>query len=541
MTDPSVELLRSVGLDRITEDTGLPFIEAMLRELVGQLNGADPLRLATIRQMVVDRLRDAKVAAAAKLVDAAFAVVLKQEYTDNLQGQAVRFADLEPWPEPVDGSDLLAELEQFITRFMVVPAATPAMLAALVVHTYAADLRDTATYLAVLSPTPECGKSRLLEVLNVLVSRAWLTTVPSTAVLFRVLEGQQPTLLLDEAEVVKGHGDAAADVRALLHSGYRRGATVPRCVGDDFEVRQFRVFGPKVFAVIGDLPSALLTRCVCVQMKRRKREEKIARFLQRKVQAEATRLQRQVRRWVVDNATELRDVEPVLPEFLSDRQQETWEPLLAVGQVAGEDCYKALVDSAKKLNAEGGAVDDSNSLLLLSDSRDIFERRGSEQVSTADMLEELNKLSDHPWATHSRGKPITAYGVSKLLKPFEISPKPLWIEGKTTQGYERKSFEDVWTRYFPGVSPQGPQGSSEDGEKPANQTPQGELGLGELQIPVPPRPDGTLGDLGELDPENTSVTHSDPGDAREPEDAAPGATEFDSTTLDPDDPEAAAP
>src|SRR5438876_7297763 len=121
--DVVVDLLQYAQLDTVTANTPYPDIEERLRVLVSQLNGADPLRRTTLRQMVIDKLKDAKVDAAARLVDAAFAVLSKGEHNDGLQGQAVRFADPEPWSESVDGAELLPDLEQFITRFMVVPAS----------------------------------------------------------------------------------------------------------------------------------------------------------------------------------------------------------------------------------------------------------------------------------------------------------------------------------------------------------------------------------------------------------------------------------
>src|SRR5207253_10292442 len=137
-------------------------------------------------------------------------------------------------------------------RFLDLPPGADVLLAAFAVSTYAVEAFSAATYIVVHSPAPQCGKTRLLEILELLVRRPWFTIVPSTAVLFRVLEQFTPTLLPDEAEVVHGRGDAAGDVRALLQSGYRRGAFVPRCVGEANEVRTFRVFGPKVFALIGE-------------------------------------------------------------------------------------------------------------------------------------------------------------------------------------------------------------------------------------------------------------------------------------------------
>ena len=54
----------------------------------------------------------------------------------------------------------------------------------------------------VLSPEKRSGKTRALEVLELLTPRAWRIVQPSTAVLFRKIEKDHPTLLLDEADAI---------------------------------------------------------------------------------------------------------------------------------------------------------------------------------------------------------------------------------------------------------------------------------------------------------------------------------------------------
>lgn len=44
------------------------------------------------------------------------------------------------------------------------------------------------------------GKSRLLEVLELLVLRPWMNIAPSDAVLYRKVDIDHPTLLVDEVD-----------------------------------------------------------------------------------------------------------------------------------------------------------------------------------------------------------------------------------------------------------------------------------------------------------------------------------------------------
>jgi hypothetical protein len=44
------------------------------------------------------------------------------------------------------------------------------------------------------------------------------------------------------------------DLRALLNSGYKRGATIPRCVGPKHDVQNFTVYCATALAGLGELP-----------------------------------------------------------------------------------------------------------------------------------------------------------------------------------------------------------------------------------------------------------------------------------------------
>ena len=45
-------------------------------------------------------------------------------------------------------------------------------------------------------------------------------------------------------------------------------------------------------------------------------------------------------------------------------------------------------------------------------------------------------------------------GVAKLLEPFDVRPKQVWVDGKNRRGYEKGWFEDAWKRY---LAPQTPE------------------------------------------------------------------------------------
>jgi hypothetical protein len=63
-------------------------------------------------------------------------------------------------------------------------------------------------------------------------------------VLFRKIEQEAPTLLLDEVDgIFRAKSDESKEaLRALLNAGFERRATVPRCVGPEHRLTDFRVF-----------------------------------------------------------------------------------------------------------------------------------------------------------------------------------------------------------------------------------------------------------------------------------------------------------
>jgi 5S rRNA maturation endonuclease (ribonuclease M5) len=102
---------------------------------------------------------------------------------------------------PPATAELLDEIRGFIVRFVVLPSDAAADLLALwVLHTHAFEAFWATPYLRVTSATPDSAKTLLLEVLASITRRGWHEVNPSTAVLYRKIDRQQPTLLLDEMD-----------------------------------------------------------------------------------------------------------------------------------------------------------------------------------------------------------------------------------------------------------------------------------------------------------------------------------------------------
>jgi putative DNA primase/helicase len=88
-------------------------------------------------------------------------------------GRALGVDEIDPWPVPVDGAMLVAELAQTIRRYVVLDAATADAVALWIVHTHAIDAAEISPRLAISSPDKRCGKRRCSTCLAPLSPGPW--------------------------------------------------------------------------------------------------------------------------------------------------------------------------------------------------------------------------------------------------------------------------------------------------------------------------------------------------------------------------------
>jgi hypothetical protein len=372
-----------------------------------------------------------------------------------------------------DGGELLNSVVAFIRRFVSLSESQLSAVALWVAHTHAIEAAQVTPYLNISSAEKQCGKTRLLEVLNLLVASPWMTGRASAAVLVRKIDAQSPTLLLDESDAAfKGDLQYTETLRGVLNSGHSRGGKVSLCVGKgkEIEFRDFHVFCPKAIAGIGGLPDTVADRSIPIRMKRRAPGEPVERFRARLVSRDAVDIQRQLGEWAARNVKQLPDAEPRLPEMLSDRQQDGVEPLLGIADVAGEEWpergRKALLEILRGEAAE----DDSIGVRLLRDIHSVFD--APEKMSTTDLLAALCDTNPE-WLEFAHGKPLSAANLARLLKRYEIRPRTIRLADVTTKGYDRDWFNDAWARYLPREASQASQSSIDAGSTQFSETSQG--------------------------------------------------------------------
>jgi hypothetical protein len=348
-------------------------------------------------------------------------------------------------------AEIIDEILRLLRRYVVFRSAAQRLAVALwILHTHIFDQFETTPYLSITSPEMRCGKSKVLTILKALAARSsgpWV--LPSEAAVFRIIEDRAPTLLLDEMDAVWGpRAREHEHLRALLNAGFQSDAVVPRCVGANREqVKDFRVYCPKALAAIGTLPDTIADRAIPICLVRKARGEHAEKLRQRRFASEADELLERIARWA--EGTDLTEAEPLVPDALSDRAQDAWEPLLAIAEAAGPEIAEAARHAAVELHADAEDVEASRGVRLLDDLRGLFRRRGVDRMFTDEILEPLYAIEDAPWGDDEYGRKLNANAMARLLRPFGIKPKTVRRGTATRKGYFRQDFEDSWSRYLP--------------------------------------------------------------------------------------------
>lgn len=353
-----------------------------------------------------------------------------------------------------DVNVVLDEFVSFLRRFVVLCEAQADAIALWVLHTHCVEAAVATPYLAITSAEKRSGKSRLLEVLALLVARPLRAGGATEAALFRSLALEPPpTLLMDEVDALfglKANGNHE-DIRALLNAGHRRGTPVLRCVGERGQrVEAFPVFGPKALAGIGVLPDTLADRSLPVRLKRRAATERVERLRERDVAPEAEGLRGKANEFAAANVEALHVARPELPDELDDRAQDACEPLAAIADcVGGSWPARARAALVALRGGEGEPEEASLGVRLLADVRLVFADHGATQLASAELIAGLAALEEAPWGDFRGGGPLGARRLSTLLRPYGIRPRDLRIGEKSLKGYRHQDFADAFARYLP--------------------------------------------------------------------------------------------
>lgn len=361
----------------------------------------------------------------------------------------VVLSEVEPWPEPVEGGALLAEVAAAIRRHVILPRAAEVSVALWIAHTWVYEQFQHTPRLSITSPAKMCGKSTLIDVLRATCRRPVKADSISASAVFRTVEALRPlSLLIDETDA---HLRGNEELRGVLNSGFEQSGAVMRIaeINGQHQPVQFATFAPVALAGIGKLPGTLEDRAIPIALQRKSATERVAKLRTKGAREALHELARKLARWAADRGDAL-PVDPAVPDAMGDREGDICVPLLAIADDAGGAWPARAREALLELFGRRTATEDNMEaqVLLLGDLRRLFDEKGP-RIPTVALLDELVRMEERPWSEWLGGRPMTPPQLAQVLKPFGARPRPLRFGGAAVEkGYQRSDFEDAWERYL---------------------------------------------------------------------------------------------
>jgi hypothetical protein len=333
---------------------------------------------------------------------------------------------LTPWPQVVDGYELLEEIYHRIREHIWMTDEQAIAVSLWIVASYIIDRLALFPILFITSPLLSCGKTRLCEVITRLVADPYISSDLSAAGFYHTIDARSPTLIVDEA---KDFFQLDRRLHRLINGSYTR-ETARVHIRAGHGVREFRTFSPKVLSLIGELPADTASRTIRINMVRKPRGVEVVEICGSSSAPEWFDLRCRILRWVRDSEF----APPQIPVG-ADRYRDNWRSLLSVAD-AGD--WAERVRRAYQALSESYLEDDPNSALLAR-IKEIFNRRNAEFLTSTTLVSELNKDQSAWWYRTSEQK------LARFLRAFRIRPEQHRLgrggTGGGGRGYWRSQLE----------------------------------------------------------------------------------------------------
>ena len=212
------------------------------------------------------------------------------------------------------------------------------------------------------------------------------------------------------------------------------------------EIAEFVVFGPKALACIklSTLDSATVSRCINIRMQRKRPGQKVARLRG----YDGSELMQKCLRWVQDNRQRIETDRAEMPEAMGDREQDIYEPLFVLANLAGGAWPNIIKETALGLCGKSADAPQDSASLLLGWIKTYFDESRAEKVSSGELAKWLNERQDAPFTSWNNGKGIGQNEIRRLLGGFDIKPDTVRFGDKTAKGFKRDWFNDAFAAYL---------------------------------------------------------------------------------------------
>jgi hypothetical protein len=280
-----------------------------------------------------------------------------------------------------------------------------------------------------------CGKTTTLDILATMVPRPLRAENMSSAVLFRVVDQEQPTLILDELDTWLAKD---TELRGLLNAGHKPASHAYRCEGPGNIIRAFKAYAPTALAGLGSLPPTLRDRSILIPLTMAQEGQPYAAFDPNKTELENT-LGRKLARWVKDTFPALHACDPALPPGAFNRLADNWRPLFAIAQLAGGDWPRRAAAAFANLTVKSVSQRDFI-LTLIADIQSLFARSGAPRMFSTDLADSLCALPNRAYSQ------LTPIRLARQLAQFGIHSRAFRIGENRAKGYDLGDFAAAFSR-----------------------------------------------------------------------------------------------
>jgi len=218
------------------------------------------------------------------------------------------------------------------------------------------------------------------------------------------------------------------------------------------KVQRFPVYAPAALAgIAGAMPATITTRAITIHMRRRRADEPVEPFRERQVAQQAQPIRDELAGWIGSTGSRFGDVQPEMPDAVTDRPAEIWEPLLAIADTAGGHWPQTARAACRHFVLHTGPQITSPGVRLLADLRHVFAQARTDRMFTADLVPALVAIEESSW-DDVQGRALDARRLSKELARYGVKPKNIKLGGTVAKGYRidgDDGLSDAWSRYLP--------------------------------------------------------------------------------------------
>lgn len=167
----------------------------------------------------------------------------------------------------IDKKEIYKRVKEQINKYMdLYDERISSMVACWCIGTYIYNLFSGYGYI-LLTSQKDSGKSKLLKIIGLISRNSIYVSSPSESVLFRMINGNRPTLLIDDFETLKNE-ERTHYILQILKIGIDEDGAIPRNekYKDTFIPKNYNCFCPKAVTNTCSLDPITISRCITINL-----------------------------------------------------------------------------------------------------------------------------------------------------------------------------------------------------------------------------------------------------------------------------------